>query len=343
MRRFFTRNSRTSKSMIVLFLSISIVLSGCGGSEPANEEVAATPKAEDSEDYHENAVKVENGTMNADSPVISVGETTVPYSEYKSYYYFMEHQYDELLGDEVWKQSVGDKSIGQIAIEDVLRMIIQLKVIVKEAARQGVALEADEKEDADYNANKLCDSLDETTKQEAMITNQEMMKIFEENRLAEKMYHVITGQVSADAAVSSATAIEILQIFKKADDSNRDKVKKDMEALQKKVASSDKSFYYHAEQESELPEEIQVVIGTLNERQNIWNTAQTMELDVVSPVIQEADGFYLIYVLKKDDEELNTEYRNQVIENNQIKAFQEAYTEWSGHYAVEVSDALLSE
>lgn len=343
MRRFFQKNNHVLRSMIVLFLSTSIVLSGCGGEEPKPEEPEQTAQATSSDDdYHENAKSVEDGTMNADSVVISVGETTVPYSEYRSYYYFMDHQYEELLGEEVWKQSIGDKTIGQIAIEDVLRMIIQVKVIVKEAERQGVILEADEKEDADYNANKLCESLDEKTKQEAMITSQEMMKIFEENRLAEKMYHVITGQVGSDASVSSAKAIEILQLFKKADDSNRDKVNKEMQSLQKKIASSDKSFYYHAKQESELPE-VQVIVGTLDEGQNIWKTAESLEIGVVSPVIQEADGFYLIYVLKKNDEEMNNEYRNRVISENQTKSFQETYNEWSGHYTVEVSDALLSE
>ena len=343
MRRTGKKKRRLMKSMIVLFLSSAIVFSGCGAEEPETETTENEKTEESTDDYHENAVQVENGTMNPDSPVISVGKTTVPYSEYRIYYYFMDHQYNELLGEEVWKQSAGgDKTIGQIAIEDVLRMIIQVKVIVKEAERQGVVLEADEKEDADYSANKLCESLDEATRQEAMISSQEMMKVFEENRLAEKMYHVITGQAGSDPAASTATAIEILQVFKKADASNTEQVKKDMESLQKKIAASDKSFYYLAKNVSELPD-VQTIIGSMDERKNLWNTAQSMELGVVSPVIQEEDGYYLIFVLKKDDEEMNTQYRNQVINDTQTKAFQDAYTEWSEHYAVEVSDALLSE
>ena len=150
------------KKMISVMLLAALVIgvTGCGG-EKAPEEPQAT---EEPDAVHEDAVKVENGTISADSVVIAIGQTAVPYSEYKSYYYFMESQYDSLLTEQVWKQSSGgDKTIGQEAIEDVLRMIIQVKVTIKEAARQGVALEPAEKEDADYNAQKFYESLDDAT------------------------------------------------------------------------------------------------------------------------------------------------------------------------------------
>ena len=303
---------------------------GAGGSETAEPD----------DDYRERAVSVDDGALQAASTAIAIGETAVPYSEYRMYYYFMENLYNGLMGTEVWKQAADDtNTIGHEAIEDVLRMIIQVKVITKQAGRQGVVLEADEKEDADYNANKLFESLDQEVIKESMINASDLMKIFEENKLAEKMYRIVTGQVTADG---SAKAVKIQQLFKAADDGNREQVRAEMQKLQKKISSSDKSFYYHAKNESENPE-IETVIGSLDKRNNLLNAARTENVGSVSDVIEESDGFYIIYVLKRDDADMDTEYRNRVASDEQTKAFQDAYTKWSKHYEVVVSDSLLTE
>lgn len=345
----------------VLIAALVFNMTACGGEEEKSEGTAveenteatdsgetsqdgqggeAGAEATDDDDYKERAVEVDAGALQAASTAIAVGNTAVPYSEYKTYYYFMENLYNSLLGSDVWKQAADEtNTIGHEAIEDVLRMIIQVKVITKQAGRQGVVLEADEKEDADYNANKLFESLDPQIVKDDMINAPEMMKIFEENKLAEKMYNIVAGQVTSD---QSATAVKLQQLFKAADDSNREQVRADMEKLQKKISSSDKSFFYHARLESEKPE-IETVVGSLDARKNLLSAAQNGNIGTVSDVIEESDGFYIIYVLKREDEDMDTEYRNQVVSDEQVKAFQDAYTKWSKHYEVEVSDALLTE
>lgn len=322
---------------VMLLAALTIGVTGCGG-EKAPEEPQAT---EEPDAVHEDAVKVENGTISADSVVIAIGQTAVPYSEYKSYYYFMESQYDSLLTEQVWKQSSGgDKTIGQEAIEDVLRMIIQVKVTIKEAARQGVALEPAEKEDADYNAQKFYESLDDATIRDNMITSAQLTQIFEENALAEKMYRVVTGQ----AGVGESTdykAYRVQLLYKK---SGEDKAatKAKMDELQSTIASSNKNFYYYAKKESELSE-IESIVGSLDTRKNLWQILTTLKVGVVSPVIEESDGFYIAIVLEKPNDELNTEYRNQVVSDSQIEFFQKSYEQWSDSYEVVVSESLLSD
>ena len=85
------------------------------------------------------------------------------------------------------------------------------------------------------------------------------------------------------------------------------------------------------------------MVGSLDARKNLLSAAQNGNIGTVSDVIEESDGFYIIYVLKREDEDMDTEYRNQVVSDEQVKAFQDAYTKWSKHYEVEVSDALLTE
>jgi len=324
---------------IVCFLSLSTCLTACG-SDP--EEPVETKQENEEPEDHEKTVPVENSSMKSDSTVIAVGQTPVSYSEYKSYYYFMKSQYTSLLGDQVWKQSAGaSKTIGQRAIEDVLRMIIQVKVIVKQAAKQGIVLEADEKEDADYNAQKLYDSLGEDVTKDAMMSAPLMMQIFEENKLAEKVYHVITGQAETGVSGSGLSAYRVLLIYKAAGD-DREKVKAATEKLQKKIAGSDKSFYTFAKKETEL-DEVEQVIGSMDERKNLWMSVTSLRNQTISPVIEESDGFYIAMVLQKPNDTLNTDYQNKIVSDKQIEAFQKSYEEWSKNYDVEVSDALLSD
>ena len=340
-RRHFLPKKHTLRTALTAgVLALSIGLTGCGD-EP--EQPSATPEAVSEENSeHEKNVPVENSSMQSESTVIAVGQTPVTYSEYKTYYYFMESQYSSLLGDEVWKQSAGNsKTIGQEAIEDVLRMIIQVKVIVKEAAKQGVTLEADEKEDADYNAQKVFDSLGEDVTRDAMMTAPLLMRIFEENKLAEKMYRVISGQADTGVSDDGLSAYRVQLIFKAAGE-DREEVRNKTEKLRKKIARSDMSFYTFAKKETELPE-IEAVIGSSDERKNLWTTVTSLRNNVVSPLIEESDGFYIAMVLEKPNDTLNTEYRNQVVTDKQTEAFQKTYEEWSKNYDVEVSDALLSD
>ncbi len=336
------RKIRTLISVLMLLFMVTNIV-GCGADE--QEKCDQTTKEEQAEkdaaQEHEKAVKVEDGTMSENSTVIAVGQTPVTYGEYKMYYYFMKNQYDELLGDQVWKQSsTSDKTIGQEAIEDVLRMIIQVKVICKEAEVLGITLEADEKEDADYNAQKLCDSLDEKIKQDAMITTQQMITIFEENRLAEKVYNVTTGASDVIGEVGESTAYRVLLLYKKAGD-DREKTRQSVEKLQKKIASSNKSFYAYARQESDL-DEVETIIGSLDSRKNLWMQVTALKNFVVSPVVEEEDGFYIAMVVEKPNEEINTEYRNSVVTQKQTEAFQKSYEEWAKRYDVDVSESLLS-
>lgn len=60
----------------------------------------------------------------------------------------MKNQYENVLSNNIWSYKESGKSIGQEAVEDVVRLIIQVKVICKAAGQQSVSLAADEKEKA---------------------------------------------------------------------------------------------------------------------------------------------------------------------------------------------------
>lgn len=317
---------------VMISVSICLGLTACGGGEDP-EETTSTEKA----------VSVSNNDLDNDSIVISVGKTTVKYNEYQTYFYFMRNPYEGVLGEEIWRYSKADsegKTLGQEAVEAVLRLIIQVKVICKEAAIQKVSLGTDEKEQASHNAKAVYDSLSDSVKEENGIDRGTLTRIFEENKLAQKMYNIEIGKVSADLTEEQIKAARVQLIYLRADDTNRAEVKQKAEQLRQSLKGTGKSFYTVAKSNTEAAD-IEVLVGGSDARTNLAKTVVGMKKGSVSAVIDEKDGVYLAYCVETDSKELETQYRNQVILEKQTQAFQQAYSAWATQFEVKVSKALL--
>lgn len=319
---------------ILLCLSLCIGLTACGGSETAEE----------TKQDIEHAASVSNGDLKEDSTALAIGKTKVPYSEYQAYYFFMKNQYENVLDADIWKYTgAGEqgKSIGQEAIEDVLRLIIQVKVIGKAAAAQGVALGVDEKEVSDYNAKKCFEGINEKVRKENGITLAVMTQIFAENKLAAKMYNVVLGTVDGNVTAEQSKAARVQLIYLKADDKTKAQVKKKADALCAQAKSSAGSFYPLARANTQAAE-VECLIGRLDERTKLVNAVMGLKQYAVTDVIEEKDGYYIAYCVEPGNKKIYNEYKNQIVEERQIQAFQKAYKEWSGKYEVKVSKSLLT-
>ena len=183
---------------ILVCVSMCIGVVGCGSE--AVEETSSS----------ERAASVSNSNLKEDSSVIAVGKTTVSYKEYKTYYYFMKNQYES---------------------------IIQVKVIGKEAAIEKVQLETDEKEEADYRAKTVFDSISAKDKQTQGIELKVLSKIFEENKLAQKMYNVQMGKLKIDYAANTLSAAKVELIYQAANAKNKETVKNTMSRILSEVTS----------------------------------------------------------------------------------------------------------
>lgn len=298
-------------------------------------------KTEEPVTESERAVSVNNGTLTAESTALSVGKTAVTYDEYKVYYYFMKSQYEPVLGQDVWKYPVGadGRTIGQDAIEDVLRLIIQVKVINKAAALQNVTLAADEKEEADNSASKYCETLSEDVKKENGINAVLVSRIFEENKLAEKMYNIITGKTEVNLSDDQCQAARVHLIYLKADDANREQARQKATELQS-VAKSASSFYTLAKENTQAGQ-VEYLIGRQDSRTKLAQTVLGMKEGSISNVIEESDGFYIAYCVEENNKSIRNEYKNQIVEERQNKAFADEYKKWADAYEVKVSKSLL--
>ena len=305
---------------ILVCVSMCIGVVGCGSE--AVEETSSS----------ERAASVSNSNLKEDSSVIAVGKTTVSYKEYKTYYYFMKNQYESILGTDIWKynKAVKDKSVGQEAIESVLRQIIQVKVIGKEAAIEKVQLATDEKEEADYRAKTVFDSIPAKDKQTQGIELKVLSKIFEENKLAQKMYNVQMGKLKIDYAANTLSAAKVELIYQAANAKNKETVKNTMSRILSEVTSSQNSFYTVAKNK------------TQDSRTNLAKAVVSLKKNQTSALIEEKDGFYIAHCIQTNSAALQQQYRNQLVSEKQTESFQKIYKTWSDKFDVKVSKALLA-
>lgn len=238
----------------------------------------------------------------------------------------------------MWDYKLGDATVGQVAIEDILRLIIQIKVMNKAAAEQGVGLGIDEKEDIDHKADQYLATIPPEAQQANGITRDIMYRIFEENEVARKVYDVTT---SAAIERKEVQAAKVLMLHLEADDTNREQVRNQANTLSAELGKYTGNFTsFVKEKTGKVPKE--VILGSLDSRTGLASTALSMKRYTTSGVVEEKDGFYIMYCLKTSTERLNNAYWEQYISEEQNRVFQTAYENWAEKYEVKVSKSLLA-
>lgn len=323
---------KKKRVLFCILMCACLTMAACGKSDSEEGQASQTK--------YERAIAVNNGTLSDDSVAISVGKTAVTYAEYKAYDYFMKNQFESVLGQDVWKYKLdGDgKTVGQDAVEDVLRLIIQVKVIKKTADAQGITLAADEKEAADNSAMKYCETLSDNVKKAYGINTAMLGTIFEENKLAEKMYNIIVGKADVKLTDNQCQAARVQLIYLGAG-ADKETVRKTAEGLRTKALKAG-SFYTFAREHTQM-DEVECLIGRQDTRERLATACLALKRGAISEVIEEADGFYIACCIETDSKALRKEYKNQVVEKRQNEAFTDAYRMWAKGYEVKASKSLL--
>lgn len=311
-----------------------------------------------------------SGELTMDSVIMRVGELGVTYREVLIYMYQMKERYEPGFGENIWDFAVeGDQSFGEYAKAEVMDNLIQIKIIVQQAAKQGVTLAADEVSEISREAEEYLEGIKSSDIKEYGLTQEFIEAIYQDNRLAEKMFDITTSVVDTDISDAEAkqSRVQYLAVLTKGTDRNgKDihlKSEKDLkEALKRtqnlrKQAREAADFGNFADANSDL-EEYEITYGNsdLNtEDKEVWqgSSAQLAEIPKavllqglkmktgeMSKVLETKKGYFILYCASEFDEDATRARKEKIIENEQEKVFLEAYEEWSGDYKVEIGKRL---
>jgi foldase protein PrsA len=343
MSRFYKKTVRAIAAALVI-----VSMTGCSLPFSAKKE----------------AVKVQTeGDLSMDSVIMRVGNIGVTYREALIYMYQMKEKYEPGFGEEVWKFAIdGDKSFGEYAKEEVMDNLTQIKVIVQEAEKQGISLDEDELSDLEKQAEDYLDGITSRDIKRYGLTKEFIESVYQDNRLAEKMYDVTTSVVDTDISDEEAKQISIqyLAVLTSGTDRNAKKIKlkkkKELAEAEKRAKKLRKQalqaadFGNFADANSELSE-YEITYGafdaeeknTMDLPQEILDKGLQMKTGQLSKVISAEDGFYILYCVSDFDEDATKAKKEEMIEEEQEDVFAEAYTEWSADYEVEIGQKLWDE
>lgn len=310
------------------------------------------------------------GELTMDSVIMRVGKLGVTCREALIYMYQMKERYEPGFGENVWDFAVeGDKNFGEYAKEEVIDNLIQIKIIVQQAAKQGVTLTSDEVSEISRKAEEYLEGIRSSDIKEYGLTQEFIEAVYQDNRLAEKMFDVVTSVVNTDIPDEEVkqSRIQYLAVLTKGMDRNgKDidlKSEKDLkEALKRtqnlrKQAKAAVDFGNFADANSDL-EEYEVTYG--NSDLNVeeeggyqGRNAQLAELPgavllkglkmktgEISKPLETKKGYFILYCVDAFDEDATRAKKEEIIEAEQERVFSEAYKEWSADYQVEIGKKL---
>lgn len=314
----------------MMSLAISIV-SGCGKTDANGNKTNI-----------ESAAGVDNGSLSNDSCVLSVGSTKVTYSEYMIYAYILKSQYESTFTEDVWTYSLGNGStIGMEALEEIVRLITEIKVMQKEATSQKISLAIEEKDDVTTRTTEFMKKIPADYVKQYGITQNLVNQVFSDNELARKMYDIVTGKLSDTITDESARQAKIQYLYlstKGMEAAEKTAVKTKADGLLKKAKKA-KKFEVFAQEHTEAGQ-VEMNVDSSYAQQAIATAALALGKKQMSGVVEAEDGYYILYCLSPNDQEATKLKKEQLLREGQDKLFSDTYNEWMKKYKVKVSTSL---
>jgi PPIC-type PPIASE domain. len=328
-----------------LVLIMAIICSGCQ-SKKKNENA-------DKDNFHK-AAKVDEGALALDSVVLSVGSVKVTYKEALIYMYQLKEEYEPSVGSDIWNFKLENgKTFEEYAKEEVIKEITQLKIIKQKAAEMGVVLENDEKDELNQMAAKYVKGIPEKEKEQYGITQELMEQIYYDNQIASKMFDITTNVVNTNISDEQAKQITIqyLMVMTNGEDKNGKQIdmsgdeianahKRAVKLL--KEAKKADSFYKFAEANTD-DYDVELTFGKSDMPTEFGKEAFQLKKGEYSKLIQTESGFYILYCVNDFNEDATKMKKEDMIEQNQNKTFENTYAKWAKQYGVNVSAGLWNQ
>lgn len=346
---FSLKKWKKRRCYLAVSVLMAVLMAGCAGNKKTETKVQTT------------------GELTMDSVIMRVGEAGITYREAVIYMYQMKERYEPGFGKDVWKfELTTEGTFGEYAKEEVIENLTQIKIIAQQAKKEKVELAEDEISEISQKAEDYLLGIKSEDIEKYNLTKELIESVYQDNRLAEKMFDFTTNIVDTNISDKEAkqSTIQYLVVLRKGMDRNgksiKLKTKKEEKAALKRVqdlrkqAKTAADFGNFADANSDL-EEYQITYGNSDLKNTDTNNTEDirkklpkemltqglkMKTGEISKVLENDKGYYILYCLSDFDEDATREKKEEMIEKEQERVFSEAYTSWSKDYQVEIGQKL---
>ncbi len=332
-----------------------MTITACSGkSDSANKsEDKKTTETEVSEKDGDTAADAgEQGLdIKTDATILTIGDQKVPYNEVMVYVLMVKQLYEPNFTDVIWEYQLNTGStFGEMAREEVLNQIIQLKVMTQKAKDLGTELTDDELIEIENYANDYIAGITKEDQTLYGITYDTVFEVCKDNYLAEKVFDVATMDVDSNISDEEAKQVTVyqIQVSTVSTDKNgnvialseeeKETALKKAKKLLKKV-KKEEDFYSFASSNSDDPQ-IEYTVGQGDKSTAYIDAAFALKEGKISKVIEDDTGYYILYCVDEFNEDATAQKKEDMISTRQDEAFQKMYKEWLADFKVKIKQEI---
>lgn len=279
-----------------------------------------------------------------DTVVLKVGEEEVTYRELLVYLLQIKNKYEPSLGTDIWSYQVEtDKTFEDMAKEELLSELTEIKIITQQATELDIQLEADELEEVKANVKSYLDKVTLEDQEKYGLTEEVVTKVLSDNYLAEKVFAITTNEVNTNISDEDAKQIKVEQIMVMTEGVDKNGNVIDMDDTQKANAEVRANQLHEAALTAEdfnafasSNTDAAYVDFTFGKGQmpELESVAFALQEGEISSVIPTSTGYVILKLVSGYDEDATRLRKEQIIEEEQNEVFASKYEVWSAEYKV---------
>ncbi len=265
--------------------------------------------------------------------VFKIGGDSCNLVEAKVYLANYQNIYGKSYGIDLWEQEFQKNKLKKYIKEITLSEMTKIVCMDLLAQNQGISLTEEEQQNAKNAAAEYYSSLNEAELEYTGAAESDIVSMYEDYALANKVYQSLTQSVDEEVSDDEARIMEAMQIYVKSQE-KADEVAAKLEVGEDfaAVASNynQKPFIKITFGRGELPEEVE-------------NAAFELDNEEVSSCIPTEDGYYFMKCINKFNEELTDANKSNIVEAREKAAFDDVYEEFVSGLASNLNETVWEE
>lgn len=346
--------NRRMKYLGIIAVLLMLTFTACSGKKDNKTNDNTNKELKQSNVTDSNEEDNTEPTVKTDATILTVGDIKVPYNEVMVYVLLLKELYEPNFTNVIWDYKLDTgATFGQMAREEVLNQIIQLKIMTMEAHNFNTVLTDDELIEIENYANEYLAGIKEEDREKYGIDYDTVFKICKDNFLSEKVFDVATMDVDTSISDEEAKQVTVYQIEVSTaskdkngevialSDEEKEAALNKAKKLLKKV-KKEEDFYTFALSNSD-DSQVEYTIGRGDKSDEYIDAAFDLEEGKISKVIEDESGYYILYCVDSFNEDATAQKKEEIISQRQDEAFQKLYKEWLGNYKVKIKQEIWDE
>lgn len=262
--------------------------------------------------------------------VFMVGETACSIKQAKLYLCNYKSLYGSAYGVNLWDYDFEGESLEQYVKDITLDELTKVVCMDMVALQQGIELTEKEEGKLAKAAKEYYESLSEDEKAYMEVSESDVLEIYKNYALAEKLYTSLTQGVNTEVSDDDARVIKIIPII----------VGDQMAAGQVKemIANGDDFATIASTYSTSSASEITVARGELPPE--VEAVAFELDNDEISDVVMADGNYYFIKCINKLEEELTEANKGNILIEREKEQFNTVYEEFVGNATFELNEEI---